>query len=416
MSPAAENHSPPWCDGELRSPENGEPLVYEGANLLSDGERLWPVVEGIPYLRVGRDELREEAVSHLEKGDETSALAVLLGDQDDWAPDPPPSLDATRELATGRDTERNAGRHTLRRAMELLDFGRVGDYLIHRPSDPTYLAGLALVNDNLRGVSSAFQLACGLGNYSRELARREVSTTAADVVFAKVWLARRYVSPETRFICMDAAAPFPIPEGTHFDLVLCQDAFYFLPEKPHVAREMSRLAGGEGTVAIGHAHNAAAENLSSGAPLTVPQYAALLESPLLYDDAELTKNLLDSTTPEPQSADSLAGIDALCMVQNRRGPGEGIISLTLPPAGTKLSVNPLYEKVADTGGAPGFVLRWPSERYETEYAPQAKYLPERIEVEPETLYAAEDHGIGASDEVDELARRRILLDVPEGWW
>ena len=53
-------------------------------------------------------------------------------------------LDAFREVASGR--------HSLRRAMELLDLGRVGDYLALRLSDPTYLAGLALLPGVAAGV------------------------------------------------------------------------------------------------------------------------------------------------------------------------------------------------------------------------------------------------------------------------
>ncbi|WP_119069828.1 class I SAM-dependent methyltransferase [Rubrobacter indicoceani] len=401
---------PKWLDEDLISPENGAPLVYETEYLLTDGERSWPVIEGIPYLRVGRDETREECVSLLRNNDLISALAVLLGDQDSWAPDPPPGFDRRLEVASGVGS--------LRRSMELLGFGRVGDYLIHRLSDPTYLAGLALLQDNLRGTKRSFQLACGLGHYSRELVRRDVETTAADVVFAKVWLARRYVTPETRMVCFDASGPFPFPEAARFDLVLCQDAFYFLPEKPHVASEMARLVGGNGpdsgAVLIGHTHNAAAENLSSGAPLKVPEYAALFSSPLLYDDEALTGNLLSERVPEPRDEADLVNSRAVCLVQNRRGP-EPDTGLLLPPAGTRLRLNPLYAREGETDPA-CFSLRWPSERYELEYAPQSSYLPQSVEVSRETLRKAFESGVGSAPEVDGLARRRVLLDLPEGWW
>ena len=34
----------------------------------------------------------------------------------------------------------------------------------------------------------------------------------ADVVFAKLWLARRFVCPRARLVCFDAAAPWPLPD------------------------------------------------------------------------------------------------------------------------------------------------------------------------------------------------------------
>ncbi len=52
------------------SPHNGEPLVPDAPNLLGDGELLWPVIDGIAYLRP-RHDLREQAVALLQSGKET---------------------------------------------------------------------------------------------------------------------------------------------------------------------------------------------------------------------------------------------------------------------------------------------------------------------------------------------------------
>ena len=32
----------------LRSPQNGRELAYDGQGVLSDGETLWPCIDGIP--------------------------------------------------------------------------------------------------------------------------------------------------------------------------------------------------------------------------------------------------------------------------------------------------------------------------------------------------------------------------------
>ena len=322
----------------------------------------------------------------------------LLRDQDDWAPDPPPGRAAVEALLDGEPD--------LRKAMDGLGFGPVGDYFTYRLSDPTYLAGLALIQVHWNAPRSSFELACGIGHYSRDLARRGVVTAGGDVVFAKLWLARRYVAPATRFACFDAAYPFPLASGSA-DLAICQDAFYFLPKKAHVADELRRVSGG-GTVVVGHAHNAAAQNHSSGAPLTVEGYAALLPDPLLYDDAELTEAFVFGRTPVPRAAAELGGSEAVCLVSGAREAADGP-DLTLPPPGTPLLPNPLYTLSGDDPVA--LRLGWPSVRYEDEYAPRSGYLPEGLEVPRAVLDCAARGAVGKDPKVDLLARSRVLLDL-----
>ena len=70
----------------------------------------------------------------------------------------------------------------------------------------------------------------------------------------------------------------------------------------------------------------------------------------------------------------------------------------MPELGRTLRRNPLYA---------GRRVQWPSERYAHEYGPLATYPAETDA--PELAVA------GASDEIDQLARRRVLLDLPERW-
>ena len=391
---------PAWTGGLLLSPETRLPLRFDTPQSVTDGESRWPVVEGIPFLRTGRDDLRDAALDALDAGDGRAALVALLRDQDDWAPDPPPDRASVEVLLDGSPT--------LREAMGLLGFGPVADYFTYRLSDPTYLAGLALTAAHWNAPRVSFELACGIGHYSRELVRRGVNTVAADVVFAKLWLARRYVTPTTRLVCFDAADTFPLAAGSA-DLALCHDAFYFLPEKAHVAAELSRLTEG-GAVVIGHAHNAAAENHSSGDPLSPEGYAELFPDPLLYDDVELTENFLDRTEPEPRHLQTLSGSEAVGVFA---GSGAGVAppDLTLPPPGTPLVPNPLY-KVRGEDPAQ-LELRWPSERYEAEYAARSHYLPKESSIPRKVLRRAAAGSVGGDPEVDRLARNRVLMDSPE---
>lgn len=398
-----------WPDGHLASPETGRPLRLAGTFLEDEtGRERWPVVEGIPYLRTGRDGLRQETNERLDAGDAPGALVGLLRDQDDWAPDPPPAREAVAEAVEAADGGRPA-----REVMRALGFGAVADYFAYRLSDPTYLAGLALLRSHWNAPRASFELACGIGHYTRELARRGVEAAAGDVVFAKLWLARRYLVPAAPLVCFDASRRFPLPDAS-VDLALCQDAFYFLPDKPHVAAELSRISGPRGTVLVGHSHNAATENLSPGDPATAAEHATLFPGASLYDDGELTAAALSGERPPARRPRELARSAAVGLA--RPGPGAPAPApapdLLIPPPGTPLHPNPLYRR--ETDGASVMRLEWPSERYREEYGPLSGYLPERLDLDGSLLRRAATEGVGASPEIDRLARLRVLVDGSGG--
>ena len=89
---------------------------------------------------------------------------------------------------------------------------------MHRWSDPTYLAGLALLGEHWPGDLPAVEVACGHGPYLRELGQRGVvDRTGVDVVLAKAWLGRRFVDPGAAWLCAGrhrgagaAAGPGPV--------------------------------------------------------------------------------------------------------------------------------------------------------------------------------------------------------------
>lgn len=410
MKPAAA-----WPEGSLTSPGTGEPLRREGPFLVDAAGERWPVVEEIPYLRAGREDLRAEVCALLDRRDTGRALAELLRDQDDWAPDAPPTTDAALEAVAA--AKRGA---PAREAMSALEFGAVADYFTYRLSDPTYLAGLALIRAHWNAPRSAFELACGIGHYTRELTRRGVAAHAGDVVFAKLWLARRYLVPQSRLVCFDACRYFPLADGS-FDLVLCQDAFYFLPDKPHAAAELRRISGEEGAVLVGHSHNAAVHNYSGGDPVGADEHARLLPGAELYDDDDLTRAALSQEAPRPRTADELQDSEAICAGQTGDRPSVPGPDLLTPPPETPLLPNPLYN--LRPGADPDEMrlsLEWPSQRYREEYGPRSVYLPQDVEIGGHILRraaAGEAFGKDAGDEeaeIDDLVRRRVLLDLPEG--
>lgn len=410
-----------WPDGSLKSPQTGRSLYRDRAFLTDEyGSERWPVVEEIPYLRTDRERLREKVCGLLDHGEDEAALVELLRDQDDWAPAPPPDRnEVARAVGTADDAGTSGSGGSggfVREVMQGLGFDAVADYFSYRLSDPTYLAGLALIQEHWNEPRTSFEMACGVGHYTRELARRGVRASAGDVVFAKLWLARRFLVPEARLVCFDASRGFPVPDASA-DLVLCQDAFYFLPDKPHVARELYRISGPEGTILVGHSHNADTENLSAGDPVSVNRHADLFPDSALYDDEDLTQALIHEREPRIRDARGLSRSEAVCLARPglRReevAPSSGP-DLLLPPEGTSLYPNPLYER--DSAGDGEFRellrLRWPSSRYEEEYARRSFYLPAEVEVGGGVLSLASSRGAGASPEVDRLARMKVLVEL-----
>ncbi len=382
----------------LYSPLTGAALTAGQHDLHATGER-WPVVDGIAFLRADRRALADAALAALDANDPDSACVILLADQDDWASTPPPDDAARRHVVRAR------GSLTFRAAMDLLAFGPVGTYFAHRWSDPTFLSGLALAEAHWHAPTRIVELACGAGHFLRAFADRAPTSDiiGCDLVFAKLWLARHFVAPSARLICCDAGQPWPLSDSSA-SLVFCHDAFYFLPDKQHVASEMLRVVG-KGRVLVGHAHNAAVDNLSHGAPLLPEQYQKLFGPALLYDDAELTASLAEARAPVPASAASLRHAPAVALAAGAAAFDRPLAStdgLALPPAGRPLRLNPLYAPAIDGTRH----LRFPSPRYEAEYASLATY---RLTTDAPACAVAGD------PQLAEAIRRRELVDLPASW-
>ncbi len=371
----------------LRSPASGALLRRDGHALVA-GEERWPVLDEIAYLRADRRDLARAAVARLDAGDAEGALVLLLGDQDGWARSPPPTEAARREVVRRRDSL------SFREAMELLALGPVGTYFAHRWSDPTFLSGLALAQAHWQPAARVLEVACGAGHYLRAFLPQAAETVGGDLVFAKLWLARHFVARDATLVCFDAATAWPF-EDDAADLLFCHDAFYFLPDKPFVAAEMMRVAP---RVLVGHMHNALVDNLSAGEPLSPGGYAALFPGCTLFDDGALTEALVEAAVPQALPEAGLRAAAAVALAWGSEAAGAADGPLTRPAPGVPLRRNPLYQDGA---------IRWPSDRYAREYGALATYPP-RIDA-PDTAVA------GGNAAIDALARRRVLLDLPERW-
>ncbi len=373
------------------SPASGAALHRTAPHVLAAGDERWPVIDDIPFLRLDRRALADRALAAIDAGDASRAAAILLTDQDPFAPDAPPSVEDNLALLAAEP------HLSFREAMARLRLGRVADYFAHRWSDPTFLSGLVLATAFMRGP--VLELACGAGHFIPELARAGLDPVGADLVFAKLWLCRHFIAPDATLVCFDAQRPWPL-RSRSFGGAFCHDAFYFLPDKPTVVAEMRRVCATDAVVAIGHAHNVLVDNHSAGLPLAPVDYAELLDGDVtLFDDRVLTATFVSGMEARGATPASLADAEAISLLS----PGSARLHperLERQPRGT-LRLNPLYRRDA---GASDARIAWPSERYAAEYGPLATY--------PATWTGADTI---APDHNPEAVRRRIYLDLPARW-
>lgn len=359
-------------------------------HILDDGEQQWPMIEGIPYLRVGRDELRTETLSAISKGHLMEALALLLTDRKD---ETIPRLDFKNALRAARTAD------TVCEAMERLGYGGLAPYMYHRWCLPTYLSGLTLLEAHSKPGMSLFEAGCGMGHFLRVWTERSGPAMGCDLVFSNLWLARRFVAPKADMVCCDLDFRFPV-QSDAAEICFAQDAFHYFRKKPHAFKEMKRISSRD-IVLLGHVHNATQPNLSPGCPLKLHEYAERIRPAVTYRDKDLTAAALTGVPAQPvESAAELSAAQAFSFATNE--PIESMQPwLTTPRPGLPLQLNPLL-----VSGTP----HWPSAMFKSEFVDEWSYLLEMTYPSNDVIAAAQ-----AGQPCEVHARRQVLLDLPPRW-
>ena len=371
---------------ELISPHNGNPLIQSAPNLLSDGELLWPVMNGIAYLRP-KHSVREAAVALLQQDQPQEALVVLLQDQDPFAPLPPPDADTLRELL-------NDPTINLRAALQMLNYGPVADYFAYRWATPTFLSGLALLQLTVQAQRPVVEIACGMGHFLRTLEANGITTVGVDLVFSKLWLARRYLDVQGTLVCGDTHA-LPL-RSQQPSTVFCHDAFYFFEDKEAVLTGLRTLAAG-GSLALGHVHTDAIDHGVAGTLRSAEAYSQMADAGAsFYNDQQLTTAWLTQQMPPAQTPNELNQAEAIAWIEGKINPQ--LFPLDRPAS--SLSRNPLL--------GPDGTMQWPTERFRNEYEADSGYLHEADPLQDDwkTLDAKEQA---------HLFKNRVLLDLPPAW-
>ena len=372
---------------------------------------IFAIVDGIPILHL--DGRSTTARAHVEAGRPDLARRAMFNLDDEAQAERFDEV-ASLDVGTYRDVV-----HTLGPNFE-------GGYFLYRFSDPTYIVADAVVRSVggtvLKHGGRAIDLCGGSGHLTRSLL--DLSSPApvlADLYFSKIWLARRFTAPGCEGVCCDGNAPFPFARGA-FQYAMCTDAFMYIWTKRQFVCEMTRLiddSGDDRAIVIGHTHNERTWSPSHGQPLTGDGYRNLFEGiePRLFGEAGLFANVvkggpLDLSRRDPP--DVIDADPALTIIASRNP--DVFKPHRLDGSGTARGayrVNPLYA-AEQMGDRTALRLRFPNEDYEQEYGACRQYLPDEVIVSSAALARlAEGH---LAPELADLARRRVVLDLPKRYY
>jgi len=382
---------------------------------------IFPVVDGIPVLHLQPH--ATAARDHIQAGEPGLARRAMVGLED------AAEAEVFDEIAS-------SGTATYRETVDALGPNFEGGYFLYRFSDPTYIVAQAVVRSVAKtvlpalsgvegdGTRRAIDICGGSGHLTRSL--MDVSSpppVLADLYYAKVWLARRFTAPGCEPVCCDGNAPFPFARGA-FGFAMCTDAFMYIWTKRQFVGEMERLIATDedpGAVLIGHTHNERTWSPSHGQPLSAEGYRNLFETfePRVFGEAGLFADVvkggpIDLSRRDP---DEVLDRDPALTIIASRHPGvfatHRLDALPPPAATGEFRLNPLYAATAN-GDSVRLRLQFPTGDYAEEYGACREYLPGEVFVDRDALAALPATAL--PDPLVDLARRRVILDLPKRYY
>jgi uncharacterized protein YbaR (Trm112 family) len=404
----------PFCGGRLGVVDtlfhrrNGSEIVDA---VLGCHCCVFPVVAGIPVIHL--DPSAVAARRHLEAGRPDLAMRAMIALED--------------EAATARfETVVAASGATYRDVVDALGPGFESGYFLYRFSDPTYVVAEAVVravaSTVLASGGRAIDMCGGSGHVTRLLVGLSSSAPIlADLYFSKLWLARRFTAPGCEVVCCDGNAPLPFVAGA-FRFAVCSDAFHYIWTKRLLASELMRVVhGSDGgrAVAVTHTHNANEWNASAGMPLPPDAYRDLFDEmgARVFSERGLLDDIVRGGPLDLARLDGPGLLDADPALTIVAARGVNVFRThaleSSRTARGEFRLNPLYAIEPD-GDQLRLRLRFPSADYEDEYGAARRYLAEEVSLDrtiADTLPLAR-----LPDQLIDLARRRVILDLPVGYY
>jgi SAM-dependent methyltransferase len=310
------------------------------------------------------------------------------------------------------------------------------DYLLHRYANPSFLAAVSLMpilEPFLKGakIGSAanglpprvLDLGCGAGHSSFLLTVLfpHVAITASDQDFVSLYLAKRFLAPNAEYVCSDVEVPSPFPDS-YFDAVHCLDAFHYFRSKMAIVGELRRVLKRDAVWVFPHLHNALADNVTAGTPLSPEHYARCFEflDPTLFDEADLLRHTGEIRRAPRSSGAAVArlrGAQTVALVGGVKDPLDAARPLRelVGDAGVGLRINPIYQG-RWRGDTLRLELRWPNERLHEECRAADDVLPRECELTKSQVRRLRGAGGAADDpQIRELTSRFVLVPLPRNY-
>src|SRR5262249_37976394 len=149
-------------------------------------------------------------------------------------------------------------------------------YFAFRFGQPRHLVALSLMTLIRHPQRLVLDLACGCGHLTRSLVSQAQGqqVIGVDRNFFMLHVARNWIAPQAAYVCCEADAALPFPDGA-FSTVFCSDAFHYFVNKAISIRELKRLTQDDGSIVLVTIRNSNVQHQHVCLPLPPEGLAAL---------------------------------------------------------------------------------------------------------------------------------------------
>ena len=302
---------------------------------------------------------------------------------------------------------------------DVLENGSFDAYLKHRFSSQTFWSLYPFIKLLRKKRKRILEVCCGAGHASFVISKyiNPDELICVDGGFKSLYLAKKYFS-NAEFINIDANYQLPFKDDI-FSSVLMMDAFHYVDARALLAKEFERVLNQEGMLLLLHLHNALAENVAAGKPLSPSTWKGLfdldvialpeksiVEDFILRDRLDLSKEYSKEELTSSDAILMVAGADSDCF----DGIWKDILEVK-----DNLIINPIY-KMKLEGDKILLERDFPSEFFRKEYPLTEKYLPERCVID-KRFVKGRIVCVPDSDEIEieDLMRKFVIINVPENY-
>ena len=295
-------------------------------------------------------------------------------------------------------------------------------YLKHRFSSSSFWSFYPFVPLLKRNRKRILDLGCGTGHASFIISKyvNPDELVCVDREFKSLYLAKKYFAKDAEFICLDADYSLPFKKDI-FTSILMMDAFQCVNAQALLVKELERVLKQEGLLLLLHLHNRLVENVVAVKSLSPSTWKGLFDNLNVIALPEksivedfILRGRLDLS--KEYSKDELNSSDAISIIGGDiLGYFDGIWNDILEIK-DNLIINPLYKMKEEANSILLYKMKEEAnsilvEREKT-LSLTKKYLPERCEID-KRFVERRRVCVPESDEIEELMRKFVIINVPE---